>query len=147
LYIVQLERNMRKNTVILKWLLLAGAAYFLAVAIAHMFRIKIPMLFVYYDVPSYGYQDRIISFLTFGWSTFLFTASINPTKNRDAVKAILIAGLTAVFGLNVINQVTDFQALSPDIHPTIFRTEVLVLSAYEAALILFYFLAKAETSE
>ena len=133
---------MRKSAVILKWLLLAGAVYFLAIAFVHMFRIKIPMLFVYYNLPSYGYQDRIISFLAFGWSVFIFTTSIDPMKNRIAVKAVLLAGLAAVIGLNVINHVTDFQALSPDIHPTVFRIEALVLSAYEAVLIAFYFLAK-----
>jgi hypothetical protein len=139
-----MERNMSKSAAILKWLLLAGAIYFLAIAIVHMLRIKIPLLFVYYDVPSYGYQDRIISFLSFGWAVFLFTASLDPTKNRDAVKAILIAGFVAVFGLNVINHITDFHALSPDIHPAVFRKEVFVLSAYEAALIMFYFLARTE---
>jgi hypothetical protein len=134
----------RSNT-ILKWLLLGGAVYFLAIAVAHMFRIKVPLLFVYYDVPSYGYQDRIISFLSFGWSVFLFLASADPAKNRDAVRAILIAGLAAIFGLNVINNVTDFHALSPNIHPAVFRAEALGLSLYVVALILFYFLAKGET--
>jgi hypothetical protein len=99
---------MNKSTAILKWLLLAGAAYFLAIAIAHMFRVKIPLLFVYYNLPSYGYQDRIISFLSFGWSVFLFTASTNPMKNRAAVKAVLIAGLASIFGLTVINSTSDF---------------------------------------
>ncbi len=136
---------MGKSNTILKWLLLAGAVYFLAIAIAHMIRIKVPLLFVYYDVPSYGYQDRIISFLSFGWSVFLFTASIDPVKNRDAVRAVLIAGIAAVFGLNVINRVTDFRALTPNIHPAVFRTAVFGLSLYVAALILFYFLAKGET--
>jgi hypothetical protein len=73
------------------------------------------------------------------------TASATPTdpaKNRDAVKAILVAGIAAILGLNVINSVTNFHALSPDIHPSVFRKEVLVLSNYVAALILFYFLAK-----
>jgi hypothetical protein len=133
---------MRKNVAILKLLLLAGAVYFSAVAIVHMFGIRIPMLFVYYNVPSYGYQDRIISFLAFGWSVFLFTASIDPMRNSMVVKAILLAGLAAVLGLNVINRITDFQALSPDIDPAVFRVETLALSAYEAALIAFYFLAK-----
>ncbi|MGO9015164.1 MAG: hypothetical protein ACLQF0_09315 [Dissulfurispiraceae bacterium] len=133
---------MNKSTAILKWLLLAGAVYFLAVAIVHMLRIKIPMLFIYYDLPSYGYQDRIISFLSFGWSVFLFMASIDPARNRDAVKAILIAGFAAIAGLNIINSVTDFQALSRDNNPSVFRKEVLALSVYEAALIFFYFLAK-----
>jgi len=133
---------MNKSGAILKWLLLAGAVYFLAVAIVHMLRIKIPMLFIYYDLPSYGYQDRIISFLSFGWSVFLFMASIDPARNRDAVKAILIAGFAAIAGLNIINSVTDFQALSRDNDPAVFRKEVLALSVYEAALIFFYFLAK-----
>ena len=132
---------MSKSAAVLKWLLLVGAVYFLAVAIAHMVRIKIPMLFVYYNVPSYGYQDRIISFLSFGWAIFLFTASVDSTRNRAIVKAIIIAGLAAVFGLNVINHVTDFHAMSPDINPSVFRTEVFLLNAYEAALIMCYFLA------
>ncbi len=138
---------MGRNNKILKWLLLAGAVYFLAIAIAHMIRIKIPLLFVYYDVPSYGSQDRIISFLSFGWSVFLFMASIDPAKNRDAIRAILIAGIAAVFGLNVINRVTNFRALSPNINPAEFRTAVFGLSIYVAALSLFYFLTKEEPPE
>lgn len=127
---------------IFKRLLLAGAVYFSVVAVVHMFRIKIPMLFVYYNAPSYGYQDRIISFLSFGWSAFLFMASTDPEKNRNAVKAILIAGLAAIFGLTIINSITDFHALSPDINAAVFWIEVLGLSLYEAVLILFYFLSK-----
>jgi hypothetical protein len=136
--------NMSRSTNILKWLLLAGALYFLAIAIAHMLRIKIPLLFIYYDLPSYGYQDRIISFLSFGWSVFLFTASVDPAKNMDAVRAILVAGIAAVLGLSVINRVTDFHNLSPNVHASTFRKEALVLSTYVAALILFYILAKRE---
>ncbi len=124
-----------------------GAVYFLAVAIAHMLRIKIPLLFVYFDVSSYGYQDRIISFLSFGWSVFLFTASRDPLKNRGAVKAILIAGLGAIFGLTVINNVTDFHALSPEINPSVFGMETLGLSAYVAALIFYYFLSTRQNAE
>ncbi len=138
---------MSRNTAILKGLLLAGAVYFLAVATVHMLRIKIPFLFVYYDLPSYGYQDRIISFLSFGWSVFLFMASTDPAKNRDAVKAILVAGIAAVLGLNVINRVTKFYEMSPDIHPSVFRKEALVLSTYVAVLTLFFFLAKSDKKE
>jgi hypothetical protein len=132
---------MNRSVVILKLLLLAGALYFLAVAIVHMLGTKVPMLFVYFNVPSYAYQDRIISFLSFGWSAFLFSAALDPLQNRHAVKAILIAGLSATFGLNVINAVTDFHTLSPDIDPSVFRMETLGLSAYVAVLIYFYFLA------
>ncbi len=132
---------MSKSVTTLKWLLLAGATYFLATSIVHMLRIRVPLLFIYYNVPSYGYQDRIISFLSFGWSVFLFTTSRDPVKNRGAVKAILIAGLGAIFGLTVINNVADFRALSPEINPSVFGMETLGLSAYVAALIFYYFLA------
>ncbi len=136
---------MGRNTLILKWLLLAGAVYFLGIAVVHMLRIKIPLLFIYFSVPSYGYQDRIISFLSFGWAVFIFSASLDPVKNRDSVKAILIAGIGAIFGLHVINAVTDFHALSTDIHPWVFQVESRGLSAYVAALIIFYFLSKKES--
>ncbi len=132
---------MSKSATALKWLLLIGAVYFLAVAIVHMLRIKVPLLFIYFDLPSYGYQDRIISFFSFGWSMFMFVASLDPAKNRDAVKAIIIASLGAIFGLTVINSVTDFRALAPDVEPSVFRIENLGLSAYVAALIFSYFLS------
>ena len=135
---------MGRNTLTLKWLLLGGAIYFLAVSSAHMLEIKVPLLFVYYNLPSHAYQDRIISFLSFGWAVFLFTASLDPEKNRDLVKAILIAGVGAIFGLHVINTLTDFRALSPDIDPRMFRLESLGLSVYVASLIFFYYLSKKE---
>lgn len=132
---------------VLKWLLLGGAVYFLGIAAVHMLGIKIPLLFVYFDVPSYAYQDRIISFLAFGWSVFLFSASRDPERNRDAVRAILMAGTGALFGLQVINAVTDFHALSPAIRPAVFWIETGVLSLYVLSLILFYFLSRNERTD
>ena len=129
---------MNKSSTILKWLLFAGAIYFLAVSIAHMLGFKVPLLFIYYNVPSYGYQDRIISFLSFGWSVFLFSASRDPMKNRSPIKAILIAGLAAVFGLQMINSTTDFSVLSPAIHPKMFEMETFgLISSWRLDLFLF----------
>jgi hypothetical protein len=138
---------MNKNVMTLKLLLLAGAADCLAISIVHMLGTRVPLLYIYYDVPSYGYQDRVISFLSFGWSVFLFTTSRDPLKNRGAVKAVLIAGLGAIFGLTVINNVTDFHALSPEIDPSVFQMETLVLSAYVASLIFYYFLATKQDAK
>jgi hypothetical protein len=135
---------MGTRTTALKWLLLGGAVYFLGVSVAHMTGVKVPLLFVYFSLPSHAYQDRIISFLSFGWSVFLFTASRDPAKNRALVKAILIAGLAAVFGLNVINSVTDFHALSPAVNPAVFRMETFGLSMYVGALVIFTYLSKQE---
>ena len=133
---------MSKHTAVLQRLLAGGAVYFLGVSAAHMAGIKIPLLFIYFSIPSYAYQDKIISFLSFGWSLFLFTAARDPVKHRDLVRAVLIAGVVALFGLQVINSVTDFRSLAPDAHPAVFRMESLGLSVYVGALIIFYYLSK-----
>ncbi len=128
--------NVKLN--ILRGLLFAGSVYFFLVATFHMIGMKVPPFFIYYNVPSYAYQDRIISFLTLGWSIFLFTAFLNPIKNKILINAILIAGVGAVIGLEIINTFTDFESFSNTINPTIFRLETLGLALYLILLILFY---------
>jgi len=129
---------MNKNIVILRWLLFAGSLYFFLVSAAHLIGLKIPFLFIYYDAPSYIYQDRIISFLAFGWSVFLFTAFLNPIKNTMLIRAILFTGFGAIIGLEIIN----FTILN-DISLSLVRTkyyqlETLVLAIYLVFLIIFY---------
>jgi len=127
------------NQRILKYSLLAGAVYFLSVSVVHMLGIKVPVLFIYFNVPSYAYQDRIISFLAFGWSVFLFTAFTDPQKNSALVKAILVAGAGALVGVSVINAATDFQSLDPAINPMIFWLEAAGLFVYWLVLVVFHF--------
>jgi len=129
---------MNKNIRILKLLLLSGGVYFIIVATFHMSGIKIPPFFIYYNVPSYDYQDRIISFLAFGWAVFLFTAFLNPIRNKMLIQAILIAGAGAIIGLEIINTFTNFESLSNDINPTIFRLETLGLAVYLVLLTFYY---------
>ncbi len=129
---------MNKNLKILRWLLFAGSVYFFLVATFHMIGIKIPPFFIYYNVSSYAYQDRIISFLAFGWSVFLFTAFLNPKNNKMLIQAILIAGAGAIIGLETINTSTDFESFSNIINPTVFRLETLGLVFYLILLTLFY---------
>ena len=138
---------MSKNTVILKWLLFAGAIYFLGISLVHTFGIKVPLLYIYFSVPSYAYQDRIISFLALGWSVFLFTAFIDPVKNRDLVRAVHVAGVIAIIGLSVINSTTDFHALSPKIQPSSFWMETLGLGLYVALLGFFSYRSGRENAE
>ena len=127
---------------ILKYSLLAGALYFFSVSVVHMLGIKVPVLFIYFNVPSYAYQDRIISFLAFGWSVFLFTAFTDPQKNVALVKAILVAGAGALIGVSVINAATDFQSLDPAINPVIFWLEAAGLFVYWLWLVVFYLRSK-----
>ena len=129
---------MNKNIQILRLLLFAGFIYFFLVATFHLVGIKSPPFYIYYNIPSYVYQDKIISFLAFGWSVILFTAFLNPIKNRMLIQAILVAGVGAIIGLEVINTFTDFKTLSNDLNPTIYRLETLGLAIYLVLLVIYY---------
>lgn len=76
------------NKKILQYSLLAGAAYFLCIAIVHVAGIKVLGLFIYYNVNSYQYQDNIISFLVFGWAAFFYAGS----GHTEIVKPVLLSG-------------------------------------------------------
>ncbi len=82
--------------------------YFLCVATAHLFGLKIPLLYVYFDVPSTGYQDRIISFMAMGWCLSFYAASKNVSTNQSLIKMLILAGAFAVAALANNNYVTDF---------------------------------------
>ena len=135
---------MKINTVIFRWSLLLGSIYFLGVAIFHMIGFKIPILFIYFDVPSSTYQDRIISFLAFGWSVFFFSAYSNPQQNVMVVKAILISGAFAIIGLSVINVNTDFHNLSQNIQVGTFWIETIGFFIYWLLLLVLYFRSRSE---
>ncbi|MDD2922269.1 MAG: hypothetical protein PHQ36_08285 [Anaerolineales bacterium] len=130
---------MTSSSRILKWSLFAGALYFFSISVVHMLGIKVPILFIYFNVPSHAYQDRIISFLAFGWAVFLFTAFTDPQKQSALVRAILIAGAGALIGLSVNNAATDFQSLGADINANIFWAETAGVFVYWLWLVVFYF--------
>lgn len=91
------------NSKLTKYAFLAGAAYFVCMAIAHFFSIKVPILFVYYDTPFYAYQDKIISFSVCAYIALFYSAS----KHRDvALIAIIVLALT-VAGLSAANVSND----------------------------------------
>ena len=129
---------MKRDINILKGLLLACSLYFFLVSVAHLIGLKVPILFIYYNVPSYAYQDKIISFLAFGWSVFIFTAFLNPIKNSLLIRAILIAGAGAIIGLEFINTYTDFESFNNGNNRNIFRLETLGLATYLTLLVIFY---------
>jgi hypothetical protein len=76
-----------------------GVAYFCCMAGAHFFGLKYPLLFVYYDVPFYAYQDKIISFAVVAY-VCLFA---NAAMHRVAVPAALAALGMTVAGLSAVN--------------------------------------------
>lgn len=122
---------------IFRWSLFAGACYFIGVAVAHMTGYKVPAFFIYFNVPSYDYQDKIISFLAFGWSVFLFIAGTHPSKHSTLVTGIVYSGAVAIVGLSIVNLTTDFESLAPGVNTAIFWIETGLLFCY---LLLLWFL-------
>jgi hypothetical protein len=86
-------------TRLLRLALLAGVAYFCAMAAAHFFGIKWPLLFVYYDVPFHGYQDKIISFAVVAYACLWWSAA----RDRSVMPAVLVALGVTVAGLAAVN--------------------------------------------
>lgn len=112
----------------MKFTLYLGSAYFTLMSIAHLIGIKVPGLFIYYNVPSNAYQDRIIALLVYGWAVIFYTAA--KTNSKDLIKAIMLIGYTAISILSFINLTTDFSTYSDSINPTIFHLEVGGLLLY-----------------
>jgi len=80
-------------------LLFICTVYFMAVSIAHQLGVKIPMLFVFYDIPSEKYQDLIISFLSFGWSMLFAIGCLDRELKTTIQVPILFSGFVAICGL------------------------------------------------
>jgi hypothetical protein len=84
---------------LLRFALLAGVAYFCAMAVAHFFGIKWPLLFVYYDVPFHAYQDKIIAFAVVAYACLWWSAA----RERTVLPAVLVALGATVAGLAAVN--------------------------------------------
>jgi hypothetical protein len=123
---------------ILKWSLFAGGIYFILISIVHLIGLKIPVLYIYFNVPSHAYQDKITAFLSFGWAVFFIQVSQDPQKYIHVVRTILIAGLAAILILSYINLSTNFYDLSPNINITPFWIQVGILTLYLIWLFIYY---------
>lgn len=92
-----------------EWLLhvslIACIAYFLCMSVAHFLGFKVPILFVYWNVPSNHYQDMIISFCAFNYAV-LFAAALQLPQ---AVPYALLALAVTVLGLSAVNLSADLR--------------------------------------
>ena len=129
---------MARDAQILQWSLMAGALYFGCIALAHTIGLKIPGLFIYFNVPSHPYQDHIIAFLAFGWATFFYVAADDPVGYPLPVKAILLSSAGAICGLSGINAFSDFGSLSQGIKVWPFWLQTFLLLGYLIWLLVFY---------
>ena len=116
-----------------KWLqvaFMAGAVYFFAISVVHALGLKVAGLYIYYNIPSLQYQDDIISFLSFGWAMFFYTASRHP----DVAPGAVIAAVVALLGIARINLTTDFTVLLSGAVVTPFWIQFALLSLYVETL-------------
>jgi hypothetical protein len=120
----------------LRLALWAGAAYFCCMAAAHFFGLKLPLLFVYYDVPFHAYQDKIISFAVVAYVCLFANAAMHSSGVPAAIVAL---GLT-VAGLSAVN-VSDALFAVLDGRPTLVYWMQTGLIALYFVLLLGLFLA------
>jgi hypothetical protein len=85
--------------------LLACTAYFVCMCLAHFIGFKVPILFVYWNVPSNHYQDMIISFCALTYAVLFAGASMIPA----AVPVALVALAGTVLGLSAVNLSKDLR--------------------------------------
>ncbi len=135
---------MKKSSEILRVSVLAGSVYFSLVAAAHLTDLKIPGLFIYFELPSYAFQDRIVALFALGWAVFFYTASKDPLKYIGLVNAIIIVGAAAIFILCFINLSTNFSSLNKSTDIKIIWLQTALLFIYWLWLVVFYFKIRKE---
>jgi hypothetical protein len=112
----------------------AGVAYFCCMATAHFFGIKVPLLFVYYDVPFYAYQDKIIAFAVVAYACLFATAALD----RAAVPAALAALGVTVVGLAAVNVSDDLRSVLDGRSTAAYWVQTGLIAAYFALLLACY---------
>lgn len=116
---------------LLKAGLYAGVAYFCCMAAAHFTGFKVPLLFVYFDVPSNHYQDMIIAFCAFTYAVLFFTAA----RVRAAVPGALVALAGTVLGLSAVNASPALASMLADDAPTTaYWAQTALIAGYAAVL-------------
>ncbi len=113
----------------------AGVAYFCCMAVAHFFGLKYPLLFVYFDVPFYAYQDKIISFAVVAYICLF----VNAALNRSAVPFALIALGVTVLGLSAVNVSAALAAVLDGRSTRVYWLQTGLIAAYLGWLLVLYF--------
>lgn len=119
---------------LLKICLLASVGYFLCMSTAHFLGFKVPMLFIYYDVPSNHYQDMIISFCAFTYATLFFTAWRVPA----AVPGALVAMGGTVLGLSAVNASPALAAMTGGASTTAYWIQTAMIGGLLALMVVLH---------
>lgn len=122
------------NSKLLKFSLLAGVAYFCAMAFAHFTGLKMPLLFVYYDVPFHAYQDKIISFAVIAYACLFYSAA----QQRSVVPAALVAMGVTVLGLAAVNVSEALHSVLDGRSTTAYWVQTALFAGYFVWLLVLY---------
>lgn len=123
------------NSPLLKYALLAGAAYFCCMAVAHYFGFRQPLLFVYYDTPFYAYQDKIISFAVVSYVALFYSAA----QQRAVVPAVLFVLGVTVLGLASVNESDALAAVLEEGQSTLpYWIQTGLIAVYFIVLLVLY---------
>tara|TARA_Y100001960_G_C14687097_1_gene834380 strand:- start:611 stop:1003 length:393 start_codon:yes stop_codon:yes gene_type:complete len=123
-----------KNGALLRYSLLAGCVYFILMSIAHFFGIKVPVLFVYYDVPYYAYQDMVISFAVLAYVGLFYLAS----KSRENVPVALLVLALTVGGLSLVNMSAELKLLTLLKPRDTYWIQTVIIGVYWVYLVILY---------
>ncbi len=129
---------MNRDNTILKYSFLFCTIYFICMAIAHFFSIKLPILFVYYDIPFHAYQDKIISFCVITYAIFFFGAY----QNRVFAPYAIFSLLTTVLGLSLVNLSSDLKSVLNEGTTTMYWLQTGMFASILLWLVVFYLRAK-----
>ncbi len=129
---------MTREATVLQWSLRAESVYFSGISLAHTLGVKIPGLFIYFNAPSFPYQDHIIAFLAFGLAAFYFVASVDPVGNPIVVRGVLIASAVAIAGLLRINLLDELKLMSPGVNLQHFWLQTIMITGYVSWLFILH---------
>lgn len=114
--------------------LYACFAYFCAMSAAHFAGFKVPLLFIYWNVPSNHYQDMIISFCAFTYAVLFFTAA----RHRAAVPGALVALGGTVLGLSAVNASPSLAGMIPGAATTVYWLQTGMIAGLLVLLVMLY---------
>ena len=129
---------MKQSDTILKYSFLVGVGYFVCMSIAHFFGIKVPVLFIYYDVPFYEYQDMIISFCVVTYAILFFAAF----QNRALAPHAIFSLLATILGLSSINASNALSTVLNGGSTLAYWIQTGMIGVFLVWLIVFYILSK-----
>lgn len=125
---------MNRSGTILRYSLLICIFYFVCMSIAHFFGIKLPLLFVYYDIPFYAYQDKIISFCVVTY-VILFLGAF---QKQEIAPYAIISLYTTVAGLSLINMSSALKSVLNGGTTTLYWLQTAMFACIAIWLTIFY---------